>query len=334
MLLVLSSAPAQSGGYALSADRSWEAQPGPERGSDEWTIGEARRLLAEDRAHEARKLLDAWLDQHERSGSPLLPQAYMVRGDARNALDDEFGALYDYEAIIKGYKQSEEFPAAVGRELEIGLRYADGLKLKFIGIRMIDSAEVAVELLVRVQERLPRSQAAEKAAIELADFYYRQRDMKLAHEAYDLYLLNFPNGPSRVKAQQRRIQTDVARFKGPRYNAAGLINAKVQIKDFAQRFPVEAEQSGMNEALVARLDESMAAQILDTAEWYLATGDDPSARLALRRLIRDHPRTLSAERGEATLRSRGWWQEPAPAPPEPMNAVGSAPQPAPPGVTK
>lgn len=181
--------------------------------------------------------------------------------------------------------------------------------------------------MIRVQERLPRSALAEEAAIELADFYYRKRDIKLARDAYDLYLQNFPDGPHKIHALARRIETDVARFKGPRYSGAGLINARLQIRDFMARYPAEADRLGMNEALIARIDESMAAQLLDTAKWYFEVNDDPSARFMLERLMRDYPRTVSSDRAMELLLSRGWATQATL--PTPLDPGENAPSPEP-----
>ena len=230
----------------------------------------------------------------------------MLRGDAKVALNREYRALYDYERVLKQFWGSDAFPIAVQRELEIGLKYAHGRKIRVWGLRIGDAGEVAVEILIRVQERLPGSELAERAAIELADYFYRQRKMRLAHDAYDLYLENFPEGSNRMRAMQRLIQTDIARFKGPKYDSAGLIDAQIRIEDFLARFPTEADRSGINEALIVRIDESRGAQLLDTAKWYLKTGDWPSARLTLQRLVRDHPKTLAAHRANEILSKRGW----------------------------
>lgn len=302
---------AQSTEFRLGDDRQWATtSPPPEPGSDAALIADARRQLAEDNPAAAQSLLDPWLERTERENNPYRAEALLLRGDARLAQDREYNALYDYEEVIRNHRSSEQFPVAVERELDIAIRYANGLKIRTLGFRIGDSDEVAVELFIRVQERLPRSQLAERASIELADFYYRQRDMKQAFDAYDLYLQNFPNGPNSLHARQRRIQADLARFKGPRYNASELINARERIREFVRRYPAEADATGMNEALVARIEESMGAQLLDTSQWYLQRGDPTSARFTLGRLQRDFPATLAAQRGEALMRERGWYEEP------------------------
>lgn len=288
-----------------------EAQPG----TDEWVIGRARELLANNRPGEARSLLSEWIKRNERDPNPYLPEAYLLRGDAITAGGNEYKALYDYEAVIGEFPASPEFVTALERELEIGLRYLGGLRRKFLGIRYENAKPIGEELLVRIQERLPRSQLAERAAIELADYYYRERDMPMASEMYGIFLVNYPESEHRKKAMQRRIYSNIARFKGPAYNAAPLIEAQYLISYFEQEFPADAQAAGLTDALVARLDESLAAQMLESAEWYLnKKSDEPSARFTLKRLLREHPGTVAAARAAEIIEARKWSIVPAEAP--------------------
>lgn len=313
-------ASAQSEEYRLDSRRSWDRVETVAPSPDEQTIAEARRALAQDKPGQAYDILDEWLEANSEAPSPLVPEAYLLRGDALLAMGKEFKALYDYEAVIRGYPQSDAFRVALERELEIGLDYANGLQRKVWGMRIGESEDIAVEILIRVQERLPGSALAERASIELADFYFERRDMDLAREAYDLYLVNHPGGPNRMKAMSRRIYAEVARFKGPRYDAAGLLNARVRIEDFAARFPAQAEQTGLNESLTSRIDESLAAQYLDTASWYLKSEDRASAKYTLRRLIREYPHTIAAEEALTLMQQQGWINSDAPAPAESVSA--------------
>lgn len=305
---------AQSGEYTLSGStpegvRAWERADSPALTGDGAVISDARRALAANDPDRAFRIINTWIEDNDGLGSPWFPEALLIRGDALVARDSEFKALYDYERLIRQFPQSEHFTTAIEREMEIALRYLEGLRRRFIGLRVLDASDTAVELLIRVQERMPGSQLAERAAIELADFYYRKREMSLASEAYDLYLENFPAGPNRLRAEKRLIYSDVARFKGPEYDASGLLDARVRVRNFAQRFPGEAERSGINEGLIARIDESVASQMLESALWYQTQDEWPSMRYTLQRLVRAYPQTFAAQRAIEVMRERGWWDD-------------------------
>ncbi|MEL7474536.1 MAG: outer membrane protein assembly factor BamD, partial [Planctomycetota bacterium] len=268
-----------------------------------------------------------WLKDNERSRNPYFPEALLLIGDAKVAQRDEFEALYDYERLILEYPESPEFVSAIERELEIATQYVNGLRRKAFGFRFEDASNIGEELLIRVQERLPGSRLAERAGIELADHYYREREMQLASDAYELFLANYPKSQHRRKALERRVYANIARFKGPEYDASGLRNAKALVQDYEAEFPIDAERTGLNSALIARLDESAATQMLDSADWYLRVNDDVAARYTLRRLIRQYPRTIAASAAFQIMESNGW-APPASAPPsgpDPDPDPGSVP---------
>lgn len=290
-----------------------QTKPAATPGTDEALIARARTDLAEERYAQAKAALDGFLGVNERTSNAFLAEAYLLRGDALTATGNEYDALYDYERVIKDHAGSSHFVTAVERELDIGVRYANGLRRKLLGMRILDSTEIAEELLIRVQERLPGSRLAERAGIELADFYYRERDLTMAVQAYDLFIENYPSSQYTQRAMQRRIYATIGRFKGPRYDSSSLIDAKLLTRRFASLYPQAAEEAGLTDGLIARLDESSAADMLETANYYFAQDDEVSARYTLKRLVRMHPRTQAAARAMKTLDERGWGAKPAPA---------------------
>lgn len=316
---------AQTSEFTLRPDGQWEQTRTPTPGSDEATIAEGRRLLADRRPGAARDLIQVWLKKNDpkSTGTNIwIPDALLIRADSLVAMGLEFKSLYDYEAVIRRFPQSDAFVRAIEREMAIAEEYANGLKRRRFGIRIGDTSEIAAELFIRAQERMPGSVLAERAGIELADLYYRRREMDLAAEAYDLYLQNFPNGPNRTKAMQRRIYANIAGFKGPSYNAVGLIDAREQIRRFANEMPLEAARLGIDSALLARVDESLALQKLTTAKWHITRKEYPAARFVLRRLLKDHPQSGAASDALQIMIDRGWMTIDAPV-------TGSAQEPTP-----
>ncbi|MFN0011435.1 MAG: outer membrane protein assembly factor BamD [Phycisphaerales bacterium] len=312
--------------YTLDPAGEWKAGAAPVPGSDEAIIAQARKDLAEDRPTAALSAMNTWLEKNERSKSALLPLAYITRGDARTASGDEFEALYDYEAVVKQFAGQPEFITASERELEIAVRYVNGMDRKSFGLRWISADDIGTELLIRIQERLPGSQLAERAGIELADYYYRESDMELASEAYELFLLNYPQSPYRMKAMQRRIYSSLARFKGPRYDGSPLTDSRVLIRRFSSLYPAQAQQAGLDEALLTRIDESAGAQMMESARYYFDRGDLVAARYTLNRLLAAHPQTAAAGRAVDVMRERGWLAKPADAnAPEPAPVPEAAP---------
>lgn len=287
--------------------------------ADAETVAKARTLLAQVNANgggryaqQALKILNGFIDRQRLAEvkSSHLPEALLRRGDAQVLLGEEFEALYDYEEVIKIYPGSDQFVLALEREMEIAIRYLNGLRKKgLFGFRFEDGVPVGEELLIRVQERLPGSQLAERAGIELSDYYYRTRDLKMAAESYDVFTRNYPRSEYGQKALLRRIYSNIAQFKGPEYDASALIEAQQLIKRFVRYYPADAEQAGVGDALSARLDESAGAQMLEVGRWYLRRSDPVSARLILKRLFRRHPNTVAARDADKIFEEQGWTRE-------------------------
>lgn len=317
-------AAAQSRTFEMT-DEGWTASKAPEPGTDAAIIADARKLLAERKAAEAQEILDTWISENETTKSPFLAEAYLLRGDCKLVDRDEYEALRDFEKVTKDYSGSEYFVRALERELDVARLYFGGLRRRSIfGLRIDSGIPIAEEICLRINERLSGSRLAEEAMITMADYYYKERDLRMAAESYDVFLKLFPKSEYREMAMQRRVYANIAQFKGPQYDATGLVEARYQIERFQTEFPAEAEKSGMSDALIARLDESVAEQKMVTAQWYLTRGDPVSARLTLQRLVRKHPRTAAAQQASELLTKNGW---PLEAPKIPRLTPGDEPPP-------
>jgi outer membrane protein assembly factor BamD (BamD/ComL family) len=274
--------------YELSPDDEWQLAESVDPGTPAGQLGLARKALAAGDAKGAERLAGAWIEQYDRN--PLLADAYVLRGDALRAQGNHYKALFDYEYVARGYPASETFVVAIERELEIGTLYARGLKRKWLGMRLLDAGDVAEELLIRVQERMPGSQLAEKAALELADYYFRRRKMRLAVEMYSIFLENFPHSDQISHARKRLIYAHLATFKGPEFDASGLHEARAKLRELIVLEPAAADDFEA-ESLLTRLDESDARKMLLTAQWYVRIGDPVAAELLIRRLVELYPLT-------------------------------------------
>jgi len=306
-LLAPTIAGAQSSEYTLDDSGDWVQDHVPEPGSDEAVMADATALLAADQPSAAYRVIDRWISDHDHTNNKWLARAYLLHGDALLAMGDELEAMTDYERqIIQKRPQSDEFVTAIERELGIAERYAHGLRRKFLGLRIVKSGDIAEETFIRVQERLPGSALAERAAIDLSDYYYDAGNLTMAATAYDLYVANFPSGPNIERAMERRIRTNVALYKGPQYDGSSLIDAREQTRAFERLFPAQAEKTALDERLVRRLDDALADQMLAGAQWYLKRRDQPSARFMLKRLLQRHPNSPAAADALNLIVEYGW----------------------------
>ena len=325
LILAQGLAHAQASKFQLDDSDGWTQTQAPEPGSDGAIMAQATALLAQDKPGQARKLLGSWLDEHKRTRNDYLAQAYYLHGLARVRDGREYKSLFDFEAIIRDFPDSPYFLKAVEEEYNIGVAYINGLKRHFLGMRWENARPTGEELIIRTQERVPGSALAEEAAITLADHYYKRRQLKLAAEMYAIFRKNYPNSPRVQRAMLREIEANIARFKGPRYDGSGLLDAKLLIEQYQNKYPADSIKSGITDGLDAWIDESAAQQVLDTARWYLKVDDEPSARFTMARLIRRHPATDAADEALDLMLDRGWVVLDAPDQSQPATDPGADP---------
>lgn len=278
--------------FKLSSDDRWVAPEDADPNSPGSQLHQAQMALVRGDAARAYNLAAGWLDRHP--ANPLRAHALLLKADAMLAQGDEYKALYDYEELIRNYPGSDVFVTALQREFQIAKAYANGLRRKFFNtFRWLNADEEAQEILIRVQERLPGSQLAEQAGMELADFYFRKRDLQLASDAYDLFVQNYPRSKQVEKARLRLIYTLLAAYKGPLYDARGLFEASARLKELQALDPVTAQRVGAD-ALIVRIYESEASKLLSEAAWYDRQDDPISAELYIRRLVEKYPKSIAA----------------------------------------
>lgn len=272
-------------------DQGLQKIAAPDPNSVEGQLLTIRRLIADHKAEEAVDLAERWIQDHP--NHPMLAEAYLLRGDAKVSNDDFYKALFDYEYILRAYPASTQFDIALERELSIAQAFARGVKRRVWGLKWLPAESEAEELFIRIQERAPGSKVAERAGLELAEYYYRRSEMQLAAQAYALFQTNFPNSQWKQYAMQRQITANLATFKGPAFDATGLIEAKTRLYDYKSQFPAAAEQLGA-QAMLTRVDESLAIRSLQVAQWYDRTGNLRSAMFMYQRVLKDHAGSVAA----------------------------------------
>ena len=280
----------------------WVKQPTPDPGSPEGKLDAVRRLIAQDKGKKAKQAADDWLEDYP--DHPMIVEAYLLRGDANVARKHFFKSLYDYEYVIREFPGTEQFHTAMEREFELAKLFAAGMNRRLWGMRILPATGEAEEIMVRIQERNPGSVLGEMASMLLADYYFDKPQMDSAAEAYDLFLINYPRSLKREWAMLRLIQANLARFKGPRFDATGLIDAGQRLKTYRAEYPASAERIGVD-ALLIRIDESLAMRDMVTAGWHVKRKQELSAIYLYQRVVTDYPQTAAAQDAIRILNEMG-----------------------------
>lgn len=292
VVALIASAPVSAQQRYDLEDGQWVAKAAPDPNSPEGQLDAIRKLVAQGEGKKAKHAADEWIEKHE--SHALMPEALLVRGDANVARKHFFKSLYDYERVIREYPGSEQFHTAMQREFELAKLFMAGTKRRLWGMRILPATDEAEEVLVRIQERGPGSELGELASLTLADYYFDKPQMDSAADAYDLFLINYPRSERREWAMIRLIQANLARFKGPRFDATGLIDAGQRLKTYRAQYPSSAERLGVD-ALLIRIDESLAMRDMVAADWHVQRKQPLSAIYLYQRVVQDYPQTAAAQ---------------------------------------
>lgn len=278
--------------FTLEGD-TWTMQARPDPGTPEGELQAIRELIARGDGDAAAKAAVQWQEQHP--NHPARVEALLLEGDAQVTRGSYYKALFPYEAVIRQYPGTEHYRTALERELNIAVLFTKGWKRAYLGVPLLPNHGEAEELYIRVQERAPGTDIGERASILLGDHYFLLGQMRQAVDAYDLFLQNYPASLQREWAMLRLIQANLATFKGPQFSATGLIDAAQRIKDYRRDYPIAAERIG-TDALLVRIDESLALKDYHVGRWYEQVNKPISAATMYQRLVRDYPQTGAAER--------------------------------------
>ncbi|MEX2214668.1 MAG: outer membrane protein assembly factor BamD [Phycisphaeraceae bacterium] len=283
----------------LDDQGNFEKEPAYAPNSPEGRLQAVRAAYAAKDYGETIDLASDWIDEYPTH--PWLDQAYFLRANATADDDDLYESLFDYEYLIRSFPASELFEQALEKEYRIALAFLGGKNKKFLGMAILDASGEGEELLVRIQERYPGSELGEKAMLSLGDYYFNEANMSQAVDAYDLFLLNYPRSKYRERVMRRLVDASLARFKGPAYDPRGLLDASQRLRQYRQEFPAAAERIGVD-ALLVRIEESLAVKTLHTAQWYERQGKDVSAAYLYKRIIKDYASTIAAQEAVNRLR--------------------------------
>jgi outer membrane assembly lipoprotein YfiO len=165
---------------------------------------------------------------------------------------------------------------------------------------MLGAKIEATEMLYRIQGRSPGSPLAEKSLLRVADHYYGEGEFDVAADAYAAYIRSYPKSPHLPKVRLRQAFSALAQFRGIRYDATPIIDARQQLADITMAYPQLAEEENLA-AIVKRIDEALARKILDVGDYYRRTSKPGAAVYYYRYLIGTYPDYKEARTAQRRL---------------------------------
>jgi outer membrane assembly lipoprotein YfiO len=299
--------------WELRGGGNWEQVQAPTTQpiTDE-VLDRVERLISDGQYLAAKRQAIVWIRTHKKS--PLRERAVFLLGQANFGYGDRIEAFYDFDEVLDLYPDSPLFNAALQRQYDIADAYLKGYKRRFLGVPMFSAEDEAVEMLYRIQQRSPGSPLAEKALLRTGDYYYRDSQFDLASDVYAAFVKSYPRSPEVPRVRLREAFSYYAQFRGLKFDATPIIDAREQLVGIMQQYPKLADEQNIT-PLIARIDETYARKIYQTGAFYKRTHEPRAAVYTWRYLLQAYPKSGEAELARRELAKMPKSALEAPAPP-------------------
>lgn len=276
-------------------------------------------VISQGRYGDARKSLIVWLKANP--ASPVRDRALFLMADDLYRADDWIKSFYYCDELLDKYPASPLFESALNLQYQIADGFLNGHRRKLLGLHILGAQEEAIEMLFRIQQRSPGSELAEKCLLRTADYYYATSQFDLAVDAYQQYINSYPRSPLIARVKLRQAFSNLAQFRGLRFDPTPVIDARTQLINLAADYPDLADKENIP-ALLTRIDATFAKKLYVTADFYKRTHEPKAAAYVYEYLVLNYPN--SPEAAKAKVQLKGLPQPEVPPATPSTNPVASA----------
>jgi outer membrane protein assembly factor BamD (BamD/ComL family) len=294
--------PAAAPSWELTEGGRWQQVAGPAEATtqptSDPTLERVEEMIQANQADAAHRIVVAWLRIHK--DSPLRDRGIFLLGQANFGRGNRIMAFYNFDELLEKYPTSRYYYPALQRQYDIADQFLRGYKRKFLGMPMFGAKEEATEMLYRIQQRAPGSPLAEKSLLRVADYYYADAQFDLAADAYGAYIRGYPRSSYLPRVRLRQAFATLAQFRGLRFDATPVIDARQQLLDLAAIYPLIAEQENV-EAIIQRIDAALSRKLLTTARFWSRSGKPEASAYYYKLLMNEYPGSPEAEQAQVEI---------------------------------
>jgi outer membrane protein assembly factor BamD (BamD/ComL family) len=209
-------------------------------------------------------------------------------------------AVRAYDKFLEEFPQSELYEAALDRQFAIATAFLTGQKKRVLGVFKISGYAEGAKIMERVSDRAGDAPIAKRAAVAVVQSYERREKFTEAYHKWSEISSRWPTGQSGKNALLGMARCRHAAYKGPKYDASGLISAKSYYENFKLRYPEDAEEIDVDKIL-KQIDGQLAYKKFNTGQYYQETGSKQSANLYYQMVVDDWPGSTAAEMAKQAM---------------------------------
>ena len=282
----------------LRAGQWVQVDPAASQPASDSELNNIEDLITHGRYSEAGNRAVEWLKHNK--ASPLRDRALFLNAEALYRYGDRVKSFFYLDELLDEYPESRLYYSALEKQFQIADAFLDGYKSRFLWIPMIERQDEAIEMLYRIQQRSPGSPLAERALLRTADYYYANADYDLAADAYAAYARSYPRSPLIPRVKLRQAFANLAQFRGLRFDATPIIDARAQLTELKTLFPEFAAEQNVDD-VIARIDEAMARKLYVTGDFYRRTHEPVAAGRTWQYLVERYPNSPMADEAKTEM---------------------------------
>jgi outer membrane protein assembly factor BamD (BamD/ComL family) len=276
----------------LDEQRQWKATAGNKEEEFLLRLSGVKKLVDARRANEAKKAAKKLkTDFPQIAGEDfnafIEAEVFLAKGKLTKA-------VRAYDKMLDNYPKSALRNAALEREFQIASDYLAGRKKRILPGLSVRCFDEGIKVMDKISDRTGGAEIARRALYATAASYENRRKFNEAYLKWSQIQTRWPTGQPAKDALLGMARNKYASYRGPKFDASGLISAKSYYENFRLRYPQEAKELGIDEIL-RQIDEQLAQKHLFIAQYYNRTGSIEAANMYNQMIIDKWPKTKAAE---------------------------------------
>ncbi len=280
------------------AGGKWVQAVAPGEGTPAGELALIRQHQADGSRRDTLRAVKKFIEKYP--GDARCEEAMLLAGEAELDANRYWQAFEWYERVASEYPNGKLFERALDRQFKVAEVFLDGRKRVVLGFLHISAYGDGQEILFGIAAHSPGSALAERALMRVADFYFDRRNFVEAVETYDEYLEMFPKSDRSSRAMLRGARANLADYQGWAYDDTPLIEARQRFLIFAEQFPKDATDVGVDNIL-SQINSMQAQRAFEDAAFYERIDRPEPARICYKYVVMDYSDTEWAARANERI---------------------------------
>ena len=209
-------------------------------------------------------------------------------------------AAHAYERFLVEFPESRLYEAALDRQFAIATAFLAGQKKPVLKIFKMKGYAEGEKIMERVSDRAGGAPIGVEAALSVAESYENRGKFNEAYLKWSQIHTQWPTGQIGKDALLSMGRCKHAAYKGPKYDAFGLISAKSYYENFKLRYQQDAERFDIDRK-VEQINEQLAYKQFSIGRYYQRTGSKQAANFYYQMVLDNWPDSTAAKMAKRNM---------------------------------